>query len=186
MEAQTQTYTLAKQGKLLTFISKTDSIAFPAYKKVDRKTSESAVTINDASYKFIIKDTKHGRIQDILDASGNRLATVFLSGINENNVVFGDGTQLKWMRTGKTSWGYFIGDKEVVKSFYYFEDKNKKFVIQKYDSTIVSAVFPAISMEYGTKNSRNTPSSKRTVGTMFAVAGMLSVIRLLMDTDNDN
>ncbi|WP_276373024.1 hypothetical protein [Chryseolinea sp. H1M3-3] len=183
---QTQTYSFSKKDKLVKLTSKTDSITFSEYKKIDRKTSGSVVNINDVSYKFVVKNSKHGRFQEVQDSSGKLLATVFLNDINRNNVVLPDGKQLKWQQTGKTSWGYFAGEKEVVKSFYYFEGKTKKFVVQNYDSTFVSPVFAAIAMEYGIGNSKNSATSKRTVGTMFAIAGMMAAVRLIMSSAEED
>lgn len=74
-----------------------------------------------------------------------------------------------------------------MKSFYYFHEKvAKNFVVQKNDSTLNSLVLPAISLEYGTGNSKNAAPQKRTVGTMFAIAGMMAVVRLLMTSDTED
>ena len=73
--AQTQTYTIVNQNGSIELISKSDTIIFQEYKKVNRKESERIVTINKEDYKFIIKDTKIGKIQDVVDASGTRMAT---------------------------------------------------------------------------------------------------------------
>ncbi len=185
-QAQTQTYSFSKKDKLVKLTSKTDSITFSEYKKIDRRTSASVVNINDASYTFVVKNSKHGRFQEVQDPSGKLLATVFLNDISRNNVLLPDGKQLKWQRTCKTSWGYFVGEKEVVKSFYYFEGKTKKFVVQKYDSTIVSPVFAAIATEYGIGNSKNSATSKRTVGTMFAIAGAMAAMRVMLNFATDD
>jgi hypothetical protein len=185
LNAQPQTYTFTKSDKSVTLTSKVDTITFPGYKKVDRKTQERTVTINNVRYKSVIKKTKHGRLQEMFDESGNKLATVFLDGVNINNIVFADGSQFTFKRTGRTNWAYFMGEKEVAKSFYYMEDKLKKFVVQPYDSTITSQVFPAISLDYGMKNSRTTTSSKKTsLGIMIGVGAMLALVRIAADADD--
>src|SRR5688572_4900073 len=138
--AQPQPYTIVKQDRSIALKSKSDIIIFQEYRKVNRKEFERIVTINKVDYKFIIKDTKHGKVQDVVDASGQRMATVFLDGQNPNSIVFPDGKQLKWQRTGKTSWAYYYDGTEVAKSFYYLEEESKKFVVQKYDTTLTSVV----------------------------------------------
>lgn len=186
IQAQPQTYAFAKHDKFITFVNESDSIAFPEYRKIDRKTQESIVTINKSVYKFLIRKTKHGRLQEIFDESGNRMATVFLDGVNENNIILADHTELKFKRTGKTNWAYFVGEKELIKSFYYFEGKTKKFVVQNYDSTVVSPVLAAITMEYGIVNSKNSATSKRTVGTMFAIAGAMAAVRFIISSAEED
>jgi hypothetical protein len=180
--AQPQPYTIVKQNRSITLTSKSDTIIFQEYRKVNRKESERVVTINKEDYKFIVKDTKHGKIQDVVDASGQRMATVLLGGENPNSIVFPDGKQLKWQRTGKTSWAYYYEGTEVVKSFYYLEEESKKFVVQKYDvAALTSVVLPAISLEYGTKKSRSVSSRKsqqRTFGAMIGIAAALALLRL--------
>ena len=122
----------------------------------------------------------------MVDASGTRMATVFLDGKNLNSIVFADGRQLKWKRTGETGWAYSYEGTEVAQSYYYLEEDSKKFVVHQYQNTLTSVVFPAISLEYGTKTSRNVNSKKskqRTVGAMIGIAAALALLRVATAND---
>jgi hypothetical protein len=94
--AQTQTFTISKQKAFTQLNSKSDTIIFTNYKKTGRRTSERTVSVNGVDYKFIVKDTRHVKLKEIADASGNKIATEFLNGDNQKNVLLADGRQLTW------------------------------------------------------------------------------------------
>jgi hypothetical protein len=180
--AQTQVFTIIKQKTFTQLNSKSDTIIFTDYKKTDRRTSERTVSLNGVDYKFIVKDTRHVKLKEIVDASGNKIASEFLNGDNQKNVLLADGRQLTWQHHRKAGFDYYLAGEVAVKSFYYQEDKTNKFVVQRMDSTLSSEVLPAIAMEHWIKN---TPGvySKRSVGVMLGVATMLAVMRTALDQD---
>jgi hypothetical protein len=180
--AQTQTFTIIKQKAVIQLNSKSDTITFTEYKKTGRGVFERTVSVNDAVYRFIIRETKHLKVKEVVDASGNRIATQFLNGDNERNVLLSDGRQLVWQDVRKAGFDYYLAGQVAIKSFHYQEDKTLKFVVQRMDSTLRSEVLRALAMEHWVKN---TPGlySKRGVGVMIGVATMMAVLRTALDDD---
>jgi hypothetical protein len=186
--AQVQTFSHTQMGKIDRFISKSDTIRLSEYTNANDKTSRREISVNNIIYKIVVKETKSGPVKIMTDAAGDTLVTIPLRGNERNNIRFTDGRELKWQSTGKTSYGYFKGDKEAIKSLHYMMNKQKYFVVQAYDTTITDTIIPAIALDYWTSTSHGYHNKKKTTAVLMTVgfSSALALFRLAMDDSDDD
>lgn len=184
--AQSSTFTATKSETMDQLISQTDTISFSAYKETAPGTSERLVSIHGSEYKFIHRKAKGG-LKEVFDSSGNKIASIPLTGPNRQSILLSSGTQLKFQVTGKESWSYTKNGKDAISGYYYIWENKKYYVVHRDDSTITNSVVPAIFLEYGLGNTHVYHNSKRTgaILTTIGVSTMLVLIKVATEDDDD-
>ncbi len=185
--AQTKTFTADKAGRVTQFTSKSDTISFSDYVATMPGISERFVFVNDDQYKFVKIENTGTHVQEIFDNSGNKIATISLTGSGQNNIRFADGMELKFLSTGKTTWSYIKDGKEVIKAFYYLLEEKKHYAVQWEDTTLTSPLIPAAILEY-TLAGKHKYRNKKKTGAIIAVVGIsaaLAVMRMALEDDSD-
>jgi hypothetical protein len=120
-------------------------------------------------------------------SSGNKIATVPLSGSERNSIRLADGNELKFRSTGKTTWSYSKDGEEAIKAFYYLLEEKKHYAVQWQDTTLTSHVITAAILEY-TLTGKHKYHNKKKTGAIIAVIGVsaaLAVMRIALEDDSD-
>jgi hypothetical protein len=185
--AQTKTFTSAKAGRITQYTSKSDTISFSDYVETKPGISERFVFVNGDQYKFVKVQNTTLQVQEIFDSSGNKIATVPLSGSERNSIRLADGNELKFRSTGKTTWSYTKDGEEAIKAFYYLLEEKKHYAVQWQDTTLTSHVITAAILEY-TLTGKHKYHNKKKTGAIIAVIGVsaaLAVMRIALEDDSD-
>jgi hypothetical protein len=118
-------------------------------------------------FRFMVPNTnsyieKRREGKGVVDSSGNKVASILLTGLNRQSILLSSGTQLKFQATGKESWAYTKNGKEAISGYYYVWENKKYFIVHRDDSTITNSVVPAIFLGYGLGDTHRYHNSKRT------------------------
>lgn len=186
--AQTKTFTAAKAGRVTQFVSKSDTISFSDYVATKPGISERFVFVNDDQYRFVRVENSGTHVQEIFDKSGNKIATISLTGSGQNNIRFVDGIELEFLSTGKTTWSYAKDGKEAIKAFYYLLEEKKHYAVQWQDTSLTSPVITAAILEYTLAGKHKYQNKKKKTGAIIAVVGIsaaLAVMRIALEDDSD-
>jgi viroplasmin and RNaseH domain-containing protein len=186
-DAQTKTFTSDVVGRVTQFTSKSDTISFSDYVETRPGISERFVFVNGTQYKFVRIESARAHFEDVLNSSGDKIATIPLTGTDQNTIRFTDGTELKFHSTGKTTWSYTKDTKDAIKAFYYLLDEKKHYAVQWEDSTLTSPVIPAVILEY-TLTSKHKYQNKKKTGAIIALVGVsaaIAIMRVALEDDSD-
>ncbi len=107
-----QTYSRQKEGKLVKFQYDGETITFGRYKSVSKGRQEMPVDFDSQKFTFAKWLSSEGEIAEVREASGKRIATVYLSGPNEGNIVTADGKTLLKKAKDDFNASYYAGDVE--------------------------------------------------------------------------
>lgn len=131
---QHETFEYTRLSDSRQFKSDSHQIIFGDNEKSIENLNERRVTVNGDVYLFIVNQSKAGLIQEIHDPAGATIATVFLGGLNTNDIVSGLA-YLKWRNIDTDNWAYMLNGKEVMRCSYHNSDN-----IQRVDLTYDSIV----------------------------------------------
>lgn len=141
--AQVNIFSYHEEADRVTLRSDKDNIELGPSTKTKAGTVERLVNSNGHEYKFIVKKSLAGKVQEITDFDGTVRATVLLYGDNRYNVLLPNGELLKWNPKDKRHWSYQKNGLDIITGEYQKVHGQKQIEVQIIDPsyTIIPIIF---------------------------------------------
>jgi hypothetical protein len=121
--AQEQRFSFSKRDKDILFENALSKVIMSPYEKKDKKTEIRTMTLDTAVVHSTIIKLSVGKLQQIVDANNNVIATVYRYGQEGtlNKITLPNGKEYQWSSSG-TSITYVSGDQKIMCT--YVKDSN--------------------------------------------------------------
>jgi hypothetical protein len=173
--AQEQRFSFAKRDKDFVFENALSKVRMSPYEKKDKKTERRTITLDSAVVSSNIVKLSVGKLQQIMDANNNVLATVYRYGQEGtlNKISLPNGKEYQWSSSGP-SITYASGDEKITCT--YVRDSNSFKIETSRDASIIPPVVKIVALEDA---SQYTASTKVPIGVPIVLGVLGAVIRIL-------
>jgi hypothetical protein len=173
--AQEQRFSFAKRDKDFVFENALSKVRMSPYEKKDKKTERRTITLDSAVVYSNLVKLSVGKLQQIVDANNNVLATIYRYGQEGtlNKISLPNGKEYQRSSSGP-SITYVSGDQKIVCT--YVRESNSFKLETSRDGVVIPPVVKIIALEDA---SRYTGSTKVPAGIPIVIGVLGAVIGIL-------